>query len=71
MSWILQSSHSEMLLSVHSDPMVDHSGYEETVHRAKRDFYLKGMRSDLKKFIRECDVCQQNKHENSSPAGLL
>lgn len=29
------------------------------------------MRKDLKKFIKECEVCQQNKHENISPAGLL
>jgi len=29
------------------------------------------MWKDLKKFIKECEVCQQHKHENISPAGLL
>jgi len=29
------------------------------------------MRRDIKNFIRECDVCQQNKSENICPAGLL
>jgi protoheme ferro-lyase len=29
------------------------------------------MRKEIKRFIREYDVCQQNKHENTRPAGLL
>jgi hypothetical protein len=29
------------------------------------------MRKDLRKFIRECEICQQNKYENTSPAVLL
>jgi hypothetical protein len=29
------------------------------------------MRKDLKKFIREYEICQQNKYENTSPAVLL
>jgi hypothetical protein len=61
----------QILHSVHSDPTAGHSGYEKTLHRAKRDFYWSGMRKDLKQFIRECVICQQNKHDNTSPAGLL
>jgi hypothetical protein len=62
---------AQVLLFVHSDPMAGHAGYEKTLHRAKHDFYWKGMRADIKRFIWECAVCQQNKHENTSPAGLL
>jgi hypothetical protein len=51
--------------------MAGKSGYEKTLHRAKRDFYWQGMRKDIKKFIRECDIFQQNKHDNLYPAGLL
>ena len=29
------------------------------------------MKSDLKKFVKNCDVCQRIKSETSSPAGLL
>jgi hypothetical protein len=56
---------------VHCDPMAGHSGFERTMRRAKRDFYWKGMKGDLKRFIRECSVCQQNKSDNTSSAGLL
>jgi transposase InsO family protein len=62
---------AQVLKFVHSDPMAGHSGYDKTIQRAKRDFYWKGMRREIKRFIRECDNCQQNKHENTRPAGLL
>jgi hypothetical protein len=29
------------------------------------------LKSDVKKFIQECDACQRVKVENMSPAGLL
>jgi hypothetical protein len=29
---------AQVLLFVYSDPMAGHSGYEKTLHRAKRDF---------------------------------
>jgi hypothetical protein len=62
---------TQVLMFVHSDPLAGHSGYERTLQRAKKDFYWKGMRKDLKAFIRLCPTCQQNKHENVSPVGLL
>jgi hypothetical protein len=62
---------NQVVLYVHNDPTAGHSGYDRTLQRAKRDFYWKGMRKAIKKFIRECDVCQQNKYENILPLGLL
>jgi hypothetical protein len=29
------------------------------------------MCKDIKKFVRKCSVCQENKHETTHPAGLL
>jgi hypothetical protein len=66
-----QAIKEQVLAFVHSDPMAGHSGFERTMQRAKRDFFWKGMKKDLKRFIRECAICQQNKNENISPAGLL
>jgi len=61
----------KVLQYLHCDPMAGHSGYERTIKRARKDFYWKGMKKDVKNFIRECSVCQQNKYDTSSPAGLL
>jgi len=62
---------NKVLSFVHSDPTSGHSRYDKTLQRAKKDFFWKGMRKDLKSFIRGCDICQRSKHENSLPAGLL
>ena len=52
-------------------PLGGHSGYVKTLYRVKQDFYWPGMKKDLRQYIKECDVCQQVKHENCKPAGLL
>lgn len=39
--------------------------------QAKRDFYWMGMRSDIKKYVKQCDTCQRAKVENTKPSSLL
>lgn len=56
---------------VHSSLVASHFGFLKSFHRAKQEFYWKGMKSDIKKFIRKCDVCQRIKAETVAPASLL
>jgi hypothetical protein len=63
--------HLQVLNFVHCDPVIGHSGNERTMQRAIRDFYWKGMKKSIKRFIRECPICQRNKQENTLSAGLL
>lgn len=35
------------------------------------NFHLKGMKNTIMDYIRHCDVCQRNKYQALSPAGLL
>ena len=55
------SSHcslkSQFLHHVHSSPLAGHSGFLKSYQRAKKEFYWPGMKYDLKKFVRDCDVC--------------
>jgi hypothetical protein len=62
---------AKVLQFIHASPVARHAGYDKTIHRARKDFYWQGMKSDIRKFIRECDTCQRVKSENVSPAGLL
>lgn len=39
--------------------------------RAKSEFYWAGMRSDIKKLLRECDSCQRTKISTHKSYGLL
>jgi transposase InsO family protein len=51
--------------------MGGHSGDDATYQRIKRLFAWKGLKAQVKDFIRQCDVCQHAKHSHSPPAGLL
>lgn len=61
----------KLLHLLHASPMVGHSGYDKTLHRVRRDFHWQGMKSDVKHFIRCCDICQSVKVDQSKHSGLL
>jgi hypothetical protein len=71
--WIVKGSpfQHQILEFIHSNPAAGHSGYHKTLARAKTNFIWPGMKTDIKTFVRECQVCQENKHETVLPAGLL
>jgi hypothetical protein len=71
--WIVKHSpfQHQVLEFIHSNPSVGHSGYHKTIQQAKANFYWPGMRKDIKKFVRESSVCQENKHETVLSPGLL
>jgi len=50
---------------------VGHSGYLKMVQRINKLFYWPHMRSDIRTYIAECEVCQRNKYETMSPVWLL
>ena len=69
--YIPNTLQEKVLQFVHSSSLAGHARYENTIHRARNDFFWSGMKTDVKRFIRECDICQRVKAENVSPAGLL
>lgn len=48
-----------------------HEEVHKTLDRVKANFYWKGIKSTVNEFLQGCQVCQQNKWENSHPVGLL
>jgi hypothetical protein len=69
--YIANILQENVLQFVHSSSLAGHAGYDKTIHRARKDFFWPRMKVDVKRFIRECDICQRMKAENVSPAGLL
>ena len=53
----------------HSSPIGGHNGSQKTYNRLKEFFWL-GMRKDIGRFIRECEVCQRNETKNLKPVRL-
>lgn len=72
---VVLGPHSEwtkkILEEYHCTPSAGHQGVLKTYQRVKRGFYWQGMKSDIKTYVIECQVCQQNKVETISPPGLL
>ncbi|XP_073151826.1 uncharacterized protein [Henckelia pumila] len=61
----------KLLQEFHATPVGGHSGALRTYKRVANNFFWKGMRHDVNKFVAACDVFQKNKYDATSPAGLL
>lgn len=55
----------------HASLVGGHSGFFRTYRRLAAVVYWEGMKGDIRDFVAQCEVCQQNKVDNLSPAGLL
>ncbi|KAK8934297.1 hypothetical protein KSP39_PZI014692 [Platanthera zijinensis] len=60
-----------MMQEFHASPTDGHAGILRTLQRLRANVFWKGMRRDVQQFVRECDICQRQKYETTSPAGLL
>lgn len=71
--WVGHNSalQTKFIHTFHSSAIGGHSGAKVTYQRLANHFAWKGMKNDVAEFIRQCQVCQQAKHTNSLPAGLL
>lgn len=62
--WIGNNSalQTRLITAFHSSAIGWHSGVNATYHRIKQNFVWKGMKSDIDKYIKQCSICQHNKH---------
>jgi hypothetical protein len=71
--WIANNSaiQTRLITAFYSSAIGGHSGDLLTYYRSKQLFSWKGMKQDVTNFVKQCDVCQQDKHEVTHPKGLL
>lgn len=71
--WIAQNTalQTKIIVALHSTAIGGHSRIQATYHRVKRLFHWKGLKSDVEQFVKQCQICQQAKHSNTHPSGLL
>lgn len=62
---------NNILKSFHDSPTAGHQGMERTLKRINTNFFWKGMRKDVIKYVKTCIECQRYKPTNLKPAGLL
>ena len=61
----------DLLAHFHGSSIGDHSGVKVTTHKMSSVLYWKGMRKEIKKYVRECITCQRCKPDLSAYPGLL
>lgn len=61
----------KFLQEFHASPFGGHSGFFRTYKRTTSVLFWEGMKSNIKDFVAACEVCQHNKYQAMSPAGLL
>jgi hypothetical protein len=62
---------TKLVAQLHDTTLGGHSGIQATYQRAKKLYYWPGMKLCVELYVRQCPVCQQAKHSNTRPAGLL
>ena len=66
------SSRIPMILKeFHDSAWGGHSGIFRTYKRISELFYWEGMKGKIQQYVKGCQICQRNKYEALSPAGLL
>lgn len=56
---------------MHYSPVWGHSRVQATYQRVKQLFYWKSLKVGVEDYVRQCLICQQAKHSNTLPDGLL
>jgi hypothetical protein len=62
---------TKLISAFHASAIGGRSGVEATYQRLKHLFTWAGMKAAVQDFVRKCDICQDAKHINQHPQGLL
>jgi len=61
----------ELIKECHDSKWAGHPGMKRTLALLKTTYYWPQMRDEVESYVRTCLVCQQDKIEQQTPAGLL
>ena len=62
---------AEIIRLHHDTPIGGHRGQWKTVELVTRNFWWLGVTKKVKRYVEECDACQQNKNCTEQPASKL
>lgn len=67
-----KGNRSEILCQNHDDPLSAHGGFAKTIDRIRRKYFWPQMDKEIRKYVRDCQVCKAVKPTNQtqrSPMG--
>lgn len=72
---LVLSAHSTLIPAIlhtyHDSVLGGHSSFFRTYKRLTGELYWPGMKTVVKQYVDECEVCQRNKASSLTPTGLL
>lgn len=66
-SWrivVPKNKRNEVMYDSHNPPLSSHGGYHKTVDRIRRNYYWPEMDSDVRHYVRCCEICKAVKPSN-------
>ncbi|KAD4888403.1 hypothetical protein E3N88_20476 [Mikania micrantha] len=60
-----------LLHAAHDSPVGGHGGFLKTSKRLSLQYFWPQMTKDIRLYVQRCLICQQQKYQTASPAGLL
>jgi hypothetical protein len=60
-----------VIREAHDTPVGAHFGIDKTLWRVEQTFYWPGMSTDVRDYVRSCDLCQRSKPTGGRTRGLL
>ncbi|KAD6119863.1 hypothetical protein E3N88_11134 [Mikania micrantha] len=67
----IQAIKLKLLQEAHDTPIGGHGGFLKTYKRLSSRYYWLKMKHDVREFVQQCVLCQQQKYQTLAPAGLL
>jgi hypothetical protein len=68
--WVPPQLRKSILKSHHDHPLSGHLDVLKTTARLSQNYTWKGMKADIRIYIKGCEVCQRIKPSNTGPKGL-
>jgi hypothetical protein len=63
--------NTKLIPACHASVIGGHSGSHATFQRLSKVFWWSGIKQDVEAYIKQCQTCQQAKHEHCRTLGLL
>ena len=69
--WVSESMHTKLLKKIHNQSFISHSDNRRTIDLVQRFYYWSDHRATIRRYIRNCHVCQRSKTSKDSINELL
>ena len=69
--WWPEGLKHEILVAYHTSIFSGHPGESATIAALRKEYYWKGLATDVKKFVKSCTTCLKYKERHSKPFGFM